>query len=159
MGSRIDGIESEIRQKRSTVEVRVSSFRDRVEDDVTNAQAEAHARVGKVVTDAKDALHSAGEKVELEDRMRNHPYPMLAAGVGAGALLGFVTGSGDGGGEHHSEDDSPGLLANLFGPITGAATEKLRSEVQGLVRERIDDFVESVKSRTAEGTAGADQQL
>jgi ElaB/YqjD/DUF883 family membrane-anchored ribosome-binding protein len=159
MGSRIDGIESEIREKRSRAEDHVTTLRTRAENDVISLQAEAQARADKVIGDAKDAIHSAGEKLELEDRIRSHPYPMLAAGVGAGAFLGYVTGRGDGGREEdHHADDSPGLLSHLLAPITGTAVDMLRSEVRGVVRDRIGEFVESIKSRKAEGTAGADQQ-
>jgi len=94
--------------------------------------------------------------------MRNHPYPMLAAGVGAGVLLGFVTGGGsDARHEEHKGEggDSPGLLSSLLGPIASTAGEKLRTEIQGIVRDRVGEFVESVKSDNARGTAGADIQV
>jgi len=55
----------------------MANVRSRVDGDLSSVQAEAQTRADNVVAGAKDALQSAGEKVELEERMRDNPYPIL----------------------------------------------------------------------------------
>src|SRR5438105_14342578 len=117
MGRDPGSIEGEIRERRRRAEDRVFELRHRLGRDVEAVGEQAQQLQAS-------ALHEAGKAVDIETRVREHPYSTLAIGFGVGACLGvLMDGEGKSEGGYGRAENGGSALSGLMGSLAGFTAE------------------------------------
>src|SRR5437867_11675584 len=139
MGKDPGSIEWEIRERRRRAEDRVVGLRHRLGRDVEAVGEQAQQLQAS-------ALHEADKAVDIETRVREHPYSTLAIGFGVGACLGaLMDGDGKPGGDNRRTENGGSALSGLMGSLAGFTAETFGTELKSMLREGISEFISSMK--------------
>jgi hypothetical protein len=167
VGKKPDEIERDIKAHREHITQRVEGLQHRVQDDMKAVRSEATGRASHAFGGAKGKVNDARGTLNFDSvksLVEEHTVPSLAGALGAGMLLGKVSGGGNGHPKQSfdttrsefadlsdtsaSTGDSSngggggisGLLTSMFGPAANKAQEEFQDLIHegfALVKEQI----------------------
>src|SRR3954470_20012109 len=82
MGQTTVELQREVAEQRRRIETKLDALRERLRSDATDARE-------AVADDTSHAAAEAKERLQLEERIQQHPLVSLAAAFGAGIALGL----------------------------------------------------------------------
>jgi hypothetical protein len=159
MGQDPDAIEREIRESRQRISQRISAVQRRVGDDIDSLKRDAENEANIAAGELKGLF-------DLQQQGSQHPYTLVAGGLGLGVLLGVASESislgGNGrnnsnsngqyrnnGSSHDGGGENSGTLNGLMSCVLSLAANTFQDELKDLIRDGFASFKSSARKEPA----------
>src|SRR5437870_3041678 len=143
MGQTAAELQREVAEQRQRIETKLDSLRERLRNDTTDARE-------AVAQDASQATTEAKERLQLQERIQQHPLASLAAAFGAGIALGLTSEAAPSAAESVAQSgpvrSSSSLISDLFGAAAGSVGASFKDDLLEMVRSAARDTKESITS-------------